>query len=310
MKYVQEPASFPTKERSSFERSLLYIALLLLFPNLLFSTEKRVFVTATDTEHYSWTLNLISGIHRYHPNGINQIAIFDIGLTSEEKIELKKLCFVEIYEVEKANPQILQKFTVDTHGKIARGLYSWKPVVIKQASTLFPLFFYLDSGISLTGSLERLFNYLEENGCFFIDCGHNIGRMSTQHVRQKFLLNQKQNAWILNENGISAGFQGISRSVYSSYVYPIYEMSFDTKNFCDDGSCPKGFGFARHDQTLFSIQARLANLPVHKAIRGEKFTLTVHGKKTKLALSEFIKITRGDFDLIKAKEYLEYKQTL
>jgi len=310
MNYLQARYTSLLKERSRFERSLLYLALLLLFPFLIYSAEKRIFVTATDTEHYSWTLNLISGIHQYHPDRIDQIAIFDIGLTSEEKIELKKLSFVEIYEVEKANPEIFQKFTVDTHGKIARGLYSWKPVVIKQASTLFPLFFYLDSGISLTGSLELLYSSLEENGCFFIDCGHNIGRMTTQHVRQKFLLNHKQNAWVLKENGISAGFQGITRSVYSSYVYPIYEMCFDTKNFCDDGSCPKGFGFARHDQTLFSIQARLANLPVHKAIRGGKFTLTVHGNKEKVTLSQFIKITRGDFDLVKAREYLEYKQTL
>lgn len=308
MKYLQVPSSSIVQKRSCIERFLLYIALLLLVPALVSSSEKRVFVTATDTEHYNWTLNLISGIHHYHENGIEQIAIFDIGLTSQERKELKKLCYVEVYEVEKVNTQIFEKFTVNSQGKIARGLYSWKPVVLKQASSLFPTFFYLDSGISVVGSLELLYNYLEENGCFLIDCGHNIGRMSTEPVRKLFRLNQKHNAWVLNENGISAGFQGITRAVYSNYIYPIYEMSFAIENFCDDGSCPKGFGFARHDQTLFSIQARLTNLPIHKAVRGQSLNLMIEGKKRKVRLSDFIKITRSEFDLQKARQHLQYKE--
>lgn len=309
MNYLATSVRHLRKERSYYERSFHFIVtIFLLFPVLLCSTEKRVFVTATDTEHFNWTLNLVAGIHRYHRENIEQIAIFDLGLSSQEKKELNKLSFVEIYEVEKVNPQIFEKFIVSAQGKIARGLYSWKPVVIKQASTLFPIFFYLDSGLSVTGSLELLFHYLEENGSFLIDCGHTIGRMSTKHVRNQFLLSEKQNAWVLKENGISAGFQGITQAVYSNYIYPIYQMSYDISNFCDDGSCPKGFGFARHDQTLFSIQARLMRLPVYKAMRGKSFTLMVAGKKRKVYLSDFIKITRSEFNLQKAKEYLLYKE--
>lgn len=297
-----------TKER--FERSLSFLRkalfLLILFPLLLFSKDKYAFVTATDTEHYSWTLNLIAGIHRFHKEP-HEIAVFDLGLTEKEKHHLHELAYVNVYEVEKTHPRILEKFVVNPEGKIARGLYSWKPVVLKQASEKFPYFFYVDSGISIKGPFTLLFAHLYENGSFFIDCGHTIDRMTTKTLREHFHLREKQNTWILKEPGLSAGFQGISPDLRESYIEPMYKLAFDLSYFQDDGSCPKGFGWARHDQALFSIQAKRLHLPVHK---GQQINLQIDGKKKKVHLREFIKITRSDFDLQKAAVFLKYKTDL
>lgn len=270
--------------------------------------QKMHFATATDTEHFSWTLNLIAGIHRFHEKQLGEIAVFDLGLMPDEKNALNALAFVQVYSVEQTNPLIFEKFTVNNKGKIARGWYSWKPVVIKQAMDRFSEFFYLDSGISLVGPLDLWFQHVHQFGYFFIDCGHCIGRMTPKPLIQKFALDSPANKWILNEHGISSGIQGLSRKMYMNYVLPSFALSFDIANFQDDGSCPKGFGWARHDQTIFSIQARLLELDVFEVIKGGKLSFIVQGKPKSFSLNNFIKITRGDFDLKNSKKFLKYKQ--
>ena len=282
---LQKPKNSKRPKSSLFRGFWLF---LFLSPFPIFAVDSLIFVTASDTEHYEWTRNLISGIHRYHEN-TQQIAVFNLGLTDSEKKDLEELAYVQVYEVEKTNPLILEKFQVNRSGKIARGLYSWKPVVLKQASSLFPLFFYIDSGITITGSLTPLFAHTEENGSFLIDCGHDIERMTTKPIIEYFDLKKRDNAHILKSSGISAGFQGITRSLYTTYIFPLYEMAKEIEFFVDNGSAKKGFGYARHDQTLFSIKARLLNLTIHRALRDQPITLRIQGEKKKVHLVTLLK---------------------
>ena len=279
----------------------------MLLSRQLNSAEKLNFVTATDTEHFTWTLNLVAGIHRFHSDRLGEIAIYDLGLVPAERSLLNSLAYVQVYDVERTNPYVFQKFTVNNTGKIARGWYSWKPVVIKQAMEHHSEFFYLDSGITVVGAMDLLFKQVHENGYFFIDCGHSVERMTTRPLIQKFNLEASANKWVLNKKGISAGIQGLSQAIYQSYVLPVYELAHDITNFADDGSCPKGFGFGRHDQTVFSIQARLLKLKVNEVIRGGKLKLKEDGQITKVKLDDFIEITRQDFDLNQSKSFLIYK---
>jgi len=85
--------------------------------------------------------------------------------------------------------------------------------------------------------------------------------MTTKYLIDKFEL---EGSDLLKETtfGIDAGFQGVSRDMYDSYVLPIYELSKDIRNFTDDRSCPEGWGCGRHDQTLYSILARQLNLDI------------------------------------------------
>jgi hypothetical protein len=88
--------------------------------------------------------------------------------------------------------------------------------------------------------------------------------MTTNYVIEKFNLKSNDRKWILDDTtlGMSAGLQGLTRKVYNSYVIPIYNLSKDIRNFMDDGSTPEGLVLARHDQTLFSIQAALLGFNV------------------------------------------------
>lgn len=285
-----------------------FITTICFFTSSILSAEQKLyFATATDTEHFSWTLNLISGIHRFHENNLGEIAVYDLGLTNNEKTTLNSLACVQVYNIEQTNPVMFDKFTVNNKGKIARGWYSWKPVVIKTAMDRFSEFLYLDSGISLTGPLDLWFQHVHQWGYFFFDCGHSIGRMTPKPLIEKFDLSSPDHKWILKEKGISSGIQGLSRALYKTYVLPTYNLSFDIANFKDDGSCPKGFGWARHDQTVFSIQARLLNLEVFEVIKGGKLIFNVNGSPKLFSLNDFIKITRSDFNLEQSKQFLKYK---
>lgn len=67
----------------------------------------------------------------------------------------------------------------------------------------------------------------------------------------------------MEQNTISAGIQGVSRALYDSYILPVYTLASEIKNFEDNGTAAWGYGFARHDQTLFTFFARKLGLTLH-----------------------------------------------
>lgn len=216
-----------------------------------------IFCTVSDDRHFPLLLNLIGSIHKHNFNQLKEIMVYDLGLREEYLNILSEIHKVKIYKIEETNPYIFKDIQTD-HRRYVKGLFSWKPVIIKQALDLYEEVLYVDAGSVLLKPIDNLFKHISQNGYLFFDCGHSIKWMSTKAIIEKFKLNEEQNKWILNENtlGIDAGFQGISRKVYNEYVLPMYELSKDINNFVDDGSCPNGWGTGRHDQTLFSILAQ------------------------------------------------------
>ena len=57
---------------------------------------------------------------------------------------------------------------------------------------------------------------------------------------------------------------GVSRSAQHLFAQQWYDLSYDLRNFIDDGTSPAGFGTGRCDQTLLGILAYLNNLVIHK----------------------------------------------
>jgi hypothetical protein len=141
--------------------------------------------------------------------------------------------------------------------------------------------------------LDDVFKYIQDHGYLLTQdqvwCigGKNvqfkIGEHCTKYVVDEFKLNTPENLWILQAPNVYAAIQGLSKEkMYDSYVMPTYECAKDLRNFQDDGSSPYGFGWARHDQTVYSIFARKLKLDViepHKDVElsvcGKKFTVRV-----------------------------------
>ena len=243
-------------------------------------SDKLYFCTASDEGFFSCLMQLIGSIHKTNYDKTEEIAVFDLGITNQQRNFLNTIEKVKVYDIEITNPDLLTKFKTNSFGKTSRGFYAWKPVILKQMSEKFDYFLYLDAGTTILKPLDDLFKHIQIKGHFFIedqvwdikimDKDKNFTRrenvtfkirdISTQHVINKFELNKKQNLWIAESVGLLSGVQGITKALYKDYLLPTYELSKDLKNFADDGSAPRGFGWARHDQTISGIFAKKLKL--------------------------------------------------
>lgn len=264
-------------------RLMLLICFCLAFKEVL--ADGMVFVTIADKEHYGMLNKCLASIVETNRKHLSHIAVFDLGFTPGQRESLNILEFVHVYDIESVNPDMFKMFVVRSDGRKARGWYSWKPVVLKQALDMFPVILYMDASTIVKKSLKSFFAHIRQNGYLLIGGCHDGRAMTTQTIIEKFQLNLPKRAWVLDEIGLEAGFQGLSREVYANYVHPVYELARDIRNFEDDGSAPLGFGYARHDQTLFNIYARLLKLDVKQRNR---FVLNLSGKTIPFRFDDYV----------------------
>ena len=268
------------------------------------------FCTAADAKHYPLLINMIGSIHKHNFNDTVEISVYDLGLTTEQKTELTNIKRIKVCEIEQTNPDILTDIETGINRSV-KGLFSWKPVIIKDCLDKYPYVLYLDSGTTILKPLGKLFKHIVQNGYLLFDCGHSIKRMATEHLIDKFDL---QDTPILDDDifGIDAGFQGVSRQLYDSYVLPMYELSKDIKNFTDDGTCPQGWGYGRHDQTLYSILARQLNLSIeYHDNKDIQCNLFIDGEKQLFHITHTPQFITPDTTIFRSRwnmSYDSYKQ--
>jgi len=227
-----------------------------------FSTEAMYFCTAADSTYFKELLNLIGGIHKNNYDQLEEIAIFNLGLSQSEIDHLASIEKVSLHEVEKTHPDLLTSFQRTPQGKRVPGWYAWKPVIIKQALELYPFVVYIDAGTTVLRPLDLLFKEIKKNGYFLCSCGHSpeqypVSWGTTQRVKDYFNLDMPENRWILSQEFVMGGFLGASKDqeFYPKLLLPLYELTKKLTLFEDDGTAPQGFGCGRHDQTLISIFA-------------------------------------------------------
>lgn len=280
-------------------QSVLFFCILISGNRQIFAEEKasakifHYYCTCADSVHFPLLINLIGSIHKVDFDALDQIAVFDLGFTIDQRKELERIEKVQVYDLEKKHPEILTYFQTSPVRSV-RGWYAWKPVAMKQALDLFPYFMYLDAGSLVLNSTDNLFSHVHEQGYFFISVfPHNIVDRITKPVRDNLVakLPVEQQKVILDKETymVAGGVQGLSNKVRENYILPIYELASDLNFFADDGSASMGFGAARHDQTLFSIYAKLLNFKVHNGdgwseltVNGEKIPFHYHWDKNKI----------------------------
>jgi len=247
------------------------------------------FCTAADSNHYPVLINQIGSIFKHNEKELKEIAVFDLGLSQEQIQQINNIDRVRVHKVEQVNPLITVRLH-SNHNRWIVGLFSWKPVVIKQSLDMFPYVLYMDSGTMLMNPVNSLFSHIESNDYFVTDCGHSIKWMTTKYIIDKLNLKSDDNKWILSDDtlGIDAGFLGVTKNMLDSFIMPLYEYAKEIQNFVDDGSCPDGWGTARHDQTLFSIQTRKLGLNILKHDRDpEECILSFDGKEDPIHITHF-----------------------
>lgn len=266
-----------------------FLILFFLFIKNIYSIP-LYFCTTANSLYFVRLLNLIGSIHDTNFSNLEEIAIFNLGLSDAEITKLKKIKKVKIYEIKKTHPDLLKVFVTSPGGKTVPGWYAWKPVVIKQSLELFPYVLYIDAGSTVLRPLDKLFEYIIQEGYFVGTIGnqfdgvnykHPVGWGTTEYQKKLFDLDNPDRNWILRQESLAANVIGMARTGTGAFLDEWYELSKNLNNFKDDGTAPNGFGTGRHDQTLLSIIGYLNNVTIYKEDYTQKnFTyITVNGVK-------------------------------
>lgn len=284
--------------------------------------EPFYFVTAANAGYFDALLNLLGGIHKHNFDQLGEIAVFDLGLTQEQRTTLKKIQKVQLYDVERVHEDILRPFNTRTWGKPVPGWYAWKPVIIKQALDMFPTILYIDAGTTVYKPLDDLFAHIKQHG-YFLHNGSpwHLAKETTQHVINAFDLHSPEKKWLLEPHicGLEAGFMGLTRNVYDSFVKPMYELAkYHFDYFADDGTAPGGLGNSRHDLTLFSIYALLNGMHIYHHFEKPRDDMFLETKKGRVPFHiacnpedrtnhTHIYASRLDSDLVYFKQFIRWK---
>jgi len=232
-----------------------------------YDENKFYFVTAANAGYFDALINMIGSLHATNYERIGQIAVFDLGMTEDQRNTLSKIEKLSIHAVDIVNPDLLKPFNTRAWGKPVPGWYAWKPVIIKQALDMFPCVLYIDAGTTVYRPLDDLFDHIKKHGYFLHNgCSWHVARMTTDYVKSRFDLYNDARKWVLGESvyGLEAGFMGLTARVYEKFVMPMYQLAkHDLRAFVDDGTCVGGFGNSRHDLTLFSLCALLNNMHIY-----------------------------------------------
>ena len=280
---------------------------ILFFGNLTLGAHlPHYYCTAADECHFVLLTNLIDSIHQVDFENLGEIAVYDLGLTAQQREFLNSLQAVTVQELELTHPDLKTYFLTSLGGRKVRGWFAWKPVVIKQALERFPYMLYLDAGSTVLHAPVNLFKYIFEHGYFLINTGpHAIEERATQTVINKLIkpLSPAQQEFLLDPGTlmISPGLQGLSRAVFNSYVLPVYELTKQIELFADDGTCRLGFGAARHDQPIFSIYAYLNQMLIHPEgwadleLGGKTVSQHIHWNRARVNSETVIYQSRWDY---------------
>ena len=295
----------------------LQIGLLILF-GLLFSIQAwaypQYYCTAACKDYYDRVLNLIGSIHRHNFDNVIEIAVFDLGLNSNQIEILQKIAKVHVYSsIREDYPSLLNRYIppdASSHfgWQWKPGWYAWKPIAIHEVLQKFPYVLWLDAGCTIQRSLDNLFRYIDQDGYFLATIGddlfsdrfiiddegnqhlapiHPLGLGTTQFVKEQFDLENPQNAWMLDQEFVMATLLGVAKRSELLFLNEWHALTQDIRNFADDGTTPDGWGTARHDQTLLSILALRNNLKIFPldSVQGTAINLDLQGDKHPLYMA-------------------------
>jgi hypothetical protein len=264
---------------------------LLLYTPLSSSSQPLYFCTAANHHYYYHLINLIGSIHHVNFEELGEISVFNLGMSKSQLSYLKNIQKVVIYEIEQEKSHVLTPYITNAYGKEVPGWYAFKHVAMKQILEKFPYTLWVDAGTTMLRSVAPLFDYIRETGYFLATTGtvnnpdgtlyHPVGWGVTQYVGNKFGLYDESRSWILQQEDVMGGLQGLTRETQELFLLPLYKLTDDLRNFQDDGTTPRGFGSARHDQTLLSIIAYSKKLHVFNQdyTQQQPMMLTTQGDK-------------------------------
>lgn len=292
--------------------------LLVLFLDLV--SAPHYYVTGANFKFFKHVIDLVGSLHKVSFDEIEEIAIFDLGLTPTQIYILSHIQKVKIYWLENQNPDLLKDFYTPNSLRSYLGWYAWKPAAMKQMLKKFPYFLWIDAGCEIDSSCAPLFDHILGKGYFLVYSSpqnttfDTVRVHATKKVRNHFQLDENKNLSILDKVHVMAGFIGIRADMDSLFLNTWNDLTANISMFEDDGTSEGGWGCCRHDQSLLSIIAHQRELEVFKFeepiplqdLNGSFRPFSFSNKRKSLLHPVDVRIQQAAFNLKESIPYIRF----
>lgn len=195
---------------------------------------KNIIVTAANSPYFNSLATLVASIHRHSFDLIDQIFIFDIGLSQEDRSTASTWSKVSIVDLPN---------DIDSTPK----QHVYKCYCVHWAKNQAEKILWLDAGVMLLKSIDQIFKIIQDEDIFLVgDPDHKNERWTHEDCRLIMKATQEE----LGAQQLSSGILGYkSQGGYQQLIDDAY--AYSKINGCVEG-CHSNH---RHDQSVYSILA-------------------------------------------------------
>jgi hypothetical protein len=207
--------------------------------------KKNIIITATNSLYFDSLLTLISSIHEFSFDIVDEIIVFDLGLKIEELNKLKKIEKVKVLNFSTEERKSHSLF-------MSPKQHVYKLTCLENASKMGENVLWLDSGVCALSSIKSIFEKIEKDDIFFVIDTHLTKTYTHKNCQDIMGASQQE----LDDNIISSGIFGFKAD--GKYRHIIKEAhAYSLIEGCCDGDQENH----RHDQSMLSILKSRYNCP-------------------------------------------------
>ena len=206
----------------------------------------NILITGANSAYFESLLTLISTVHKYSFDVVDQIIVYNFGLDLSEVSRLETLSKVMVVDVDKNNT-VYQSIS-----SVKIKCYFLKLFALTNATSYGKNILWIDSGACVLRNIKEIFDEIESKDIFLVGDIH-LNKNYT-HKRCVEIMNATKDE--LNDRQLWAGLVGYKHNgIYSNYIN-------ESWGFAQVDGCIDGFdGDHRHDQSILSILASRYNCP-------------------------------------------------
>lgn len=205
----------------------------------------RIIITATNSLYFDALLTLISSVHKYSFDLIDQIFVYNLGLSQEEINKLENIRNVTVLN--------FSNDTKSSHPKFMEPKsYVYKTYCLHDAKRFGSSILWMDSGAMLLQSAESIFNNIQQDDIFLVGDFHKNKDYTHNNCRAIMSATEQE----LEDNQLWAGLIGYKyKGKYQEMINEAFRYSMIPG--CLDGNQENH----RHDQSILSILASRYDAP-------------------------------------------------
>jgi hypothetical protein len=208
---------------------------------------KNLVITATNSLYFDSLLTLISSVHEHSFDVVDEIVVFNLGLTTNELSHLDTLEKVKVINF------TAEEMNSHPHFMTPKW-FVYKLTCIRNGFDYGKNILWLDSGVCALSSIKVIFDKIEEEDIFFVVDTHLIKTYTHTNCRNLMSATDSE----LEDKIISAGIFGYkSDGKYNHIINEAYEYSLIP------GCCDGDQENHRHDQSILSILKARYNCPTN-----------------------------------------------